>query len=198
MYNLLTDEQSQNLYKELNVERTANPDINSLRDVHSVVALGHGLYVEFERENSVLAVTFQLMDNNGDNVNEFTELSDECEMAVDDVFSFLETILKDEIINGPYGAEERMMQFVDEPPYRATITIPFDSDAVDIETVEYEITIMEGTSTVDVPKRRVENDEVDEYLENIWWRGIRHRDKIEKMGGDSWNLTDKEYQQSEN
>lgn len=196
MYNLLTDEQAQNLYKELNVERTANSDVNGLRDVHSVVALGHSLYVEFERENSVLAVTFQSMENNGGNVDKFTNLSDECEMAVDDVFSFLETILKDEIINGPYGAEERMMQFVDEPPYRATITTPFDSDAVDIETVEYEITIMEGTSKVDVPKSRVENDEVDEYLEKIWWRGIRHRDKIEKMGADSWNLTGAEYHQS--
>lgn len=193
MYELLSKEQRDKIYNDLGLERFANDRIN-IYESDSVVSLSHGLTVRFTLDSDVLHIIFESMSGDSD-AEAFSELTNECSKAVDDIGRFLESFLDEELFKH-YFTNYPLSSSFESPPYRASIIVPAKSDTIQIPTEEFVVNIQGEENNVQVPKRRIEEGTVDQYIENVWWRRMSNRDKLECVGVDGWNLEDAEFEKA--
>lgn len=192
----MTEEQERHIYDTLCIERFANENIRPREyNANTSIGLGHGLTVSFEYEDRTLNITFKSM-NGDESADKFSDLSKECKDALEDIKTFLKTFLIDELFESPFSMGHRTMDHTDNKPYRSNIIVPLDTETVDIQTYEYVVEINDNERKVSVPKKRVENNEVREYLESVWWRGISNGNKLELAGIDNWELEAEFFQNS--
>lgn len=184
----MTEEQARHVYDKLCIERFVNENIRPIEyNADTAIGLGHGLTVSFEYEDRMLNIRFKSM-NGDESADEFSDLSEECKHALEDIKTFLKTFLIDDLFESPFSMGRRTTDYTDEKPYKSTMIVPLDTETVDIQTDEYVVEINNNERKVSVPKKRVENNEVREYLESVWWRGISNENKLEAAGIDNWEL----------